>query len=320
MRVALLDDYYGVSLRMADWARLAPRVEVEAINEHIADPDALVARLAPFDGLVLMRERTKFPCAVIERLPNLRLLVTAGMWNASVDIEAATGRGIKVCGTRDLGHLTAELTLGLMIALSRRIVLEDRALRAGQWETQIGTSLRGKTLGVLGLGNLGRQVADFGRMLGMQVIAWSQNLTSSVAQAAEATLVAKDVLFEKADFVTIHLKLSPRSRGLVGARELARMKSTAFLINTSRGPIVEEQALLDVLRRGAIAGAALDVFDLEPLAPDHPIRALPNTILLPHLGYVTEENFRVIYGDALEDIEGFLAGAPVRWLNAPSPG
>jgi phosphoglycerate dehydrogenase-like enzyme len=315
MRIALLDDYYGVAMRMADWAKLGPKVQVEALREHVPGGDALAQRLAPFDGVVLMRERTKFPATLIERLPNLKLLVTAGMWNASVDVDAATARGIQVCGTRDLGHLTAELTLGLMISLARNIVHEDRALRAGHWETKLGASLRGKTLGILGLGKLGTQVGQFARAFGMQVIAWSQNLTSDVAQAARATLVAKEELFAKSDYVTIHARLSPRTRDLVGAPELARMKPTAYLINTSRGPIVNEAALLDALRRKAIAGAALDVFDLEPLPADHPIRSLDNTILLPHLGYVTEENFRLIYGDALEDIAAFLAGDPVRTLN-----
>jgi phosphoglycerate dehydrogenase-like enzyme len=317
MRVALLDDYFAVSLELADWQRLGADVQVEAVREHIAGIDELAARLAPYDCLVLMRERTKFPRTLIERLPNLRLLVTAGMWNASVDIDACTERGIQVCGTRDLGHLTAELTMGLLISLARNIVHEDRTLRVGRWETKIGTSLRGKTLGILGLGKLGTQVCGFARTFGMQMIAWSQNLTSDVAQAAGATLVSKGELFAKSDYVTIHARLSPRTRDLVGAAELSRMKATSYLINTSRGPIVNEAALIDALRSKVIAGAALDVFDTEPLAADHPLRMLDNTILLPHLGYVTEENFRVIYGDALDDVETFLAGDTVRPLNNP---
>ena len=315
MRLALLDDYYRNALMMADWGRLAGRVEVTAIDHHIADPDRLATVLQPFEAVMLMRERTRFPRAVIERLPNLRLLVTSGMWNASVDMESATERGIQVCGTGDVGHLTAGLALGLMVALGRRIVVEGRALRGGRWQVSIGGSLRGRTLGILGLGALGTQVAGFGRMLGMEVIAWSQNLTAEKAAAGGAALVPLHELLARSDMVSIHLKLSDRTRGLLGAGELARMKPTASLINTSRGPIVDEAALLDALRRRVIAAAALDVHAVEPLPLDSPFRDLDNVILLPHLGYVTEENWRRFYGDALEDVEAFLDGRTVRPLN-----
>lgn len=319
MKLALLDDYHGVALQMADWARLVPRLEVSSFSRPIADPDELVLTLLPFDAVLAMRERTRFPRAVLERLPNLRLLVTTGMWNAAIDIDCATACGIQVCGTRDVGHLTAELTLGLMLALSRQIPHEERALREGKWQTRLGECLHGKTLGVVGLGNLGVQVCRFGQMMGMETLAWSQNLAEQTAQAASARRVTREDLFARSDYVTIHLRLSERTRGLVGAAEFARMKPTAYLINTSRGPIVDEPALLDALRRRAIAGAALDVYATEPLPMDAPIRALDNVILLPHLGYVTKENWRLMYGDGLEDVEGFLSGNPVRPLNTPRP-
>jgi phosphoglycerate dehydrogenase-like enzyme len=317
MRLALLDDYHGVALQMADWNRLAPRVEVTSFGQPIVDPDELVRALSPFEAILAMRERTRFPRTVLERLPDLRLLVTTGMWNASIDIDYATSRGIQVCGTRDVGHLTAELTLGLMLALARQMPQEERALREGRWQTRLGECLHGKTLGILGLGNLGQQVCRFGQMMGMEAIAWSQNLTDDAARQARARLVTREDLFARSDYVTIHLRLSDRTRGLVGGAELARMKPTAYLINTSRGPIVDESSLIDALRRRAIAGAALDVFETEPLPMDAPVRTLDNVILLPHLGYVSKENWRLMYGDGLEDVEGFLEGRPVRALNAP---
>jgi phosphoglycerate dehydrogenase-like enzyme len=318
MKLALLDDYHGVALQMADWGRLAGRVEVVSFDAPISDAADLVRKLAPFDAILAMRERTAFPRPILEQLPKLRLLLTTGMWNASIDIAAAAELGIQVCGTRDVGHLTAELTLGLILALARQTPHEERALRQGRWQVRLGQSVRGRTLGLLGLGNLGKQVAAFGRMLGMESIAWSQNLTATAASDAGCRLVERDELFASADYLSIHVRLSERTRGLVGSRALGAMKSTAYLINTSRGPIVDERALFEVLRDRRIAGAALDVYAKEPLPADDPIRSLDNVILLPHLGYVSEENYRLMYGDGLEAVEGFFGGKPVRPLNEPS--
>ena len=318
MKLALLDDYHGVALQMADWRRLAGRVEVVSFDAPITDAAELVRKLAPFDAILAMRERTAFPRALLEQLPKLRLLITTGMWNASIDIAAAAELGIQVCGTRDVGHLTAELTLGLILALARQTPHEERALRQGRWQVRLGQSVRGRTLGLLGLGNLGRQVAAFGRMLGMQPIAWSQNLSAMATAEAGCRLVERDELFRAADYLSIHVRLSDRTRGLVGVKELGLMKPTAYLINTSRGPIVDERALLEVLREKRIAGAALDVYAKEPLPMDDPLRTLDNVVLLPHLGYVSEENYRCMYGDGLEAIETFLAGTPVRALNTPT--
>jgi phosphoglycerate dehydrogenase-like enzyme len=318
MKLALLDDYHGVALRMAAWDRLGGRVDVVSFKTPMPDPNELVRQLGPFDAILAMRERTPFPRSVLEQLPKLRLLITTGMWNASIDIAAATALGIQVCGTRDVGHLTAELTLGLILGLARQTSHEERALREGRWHVRLGHSVRGKTLGVLGLGILGRQVAAFGRAVGMQPIAWSQNLTAMTAAEAGCGLVERDELFRGADYLTIHVRLSDRTRGLVGARELGLMKPSAYLINTSRGPIVDERALFEVLRDKRIAGAALDVYAKEPLPMDAPIRTLDNVVLLPHLGYVSEENYRCMYGDGLQAIETFLAGTPVRAINTPA--
>lgn len=317
MRVALLDDYQGVALRMADWTSLAPRACIEAFGEHIADPDALAERLHPFHCVMLMRERTRFPRALFARLPNLRLLVTAAMWNVAIDLEAASEYGVQVCGTGDLSDSTPELTLGLILGLARHIAEEDRAVRAGKWQTRLGTILKGKTLGVLGLGTLGTKVTALGRALGMEVIAWSANLTAERAASVGARRVDKEMLFAHSDVLTIHLKLSERTRGLVTAGDLAHMKPTAYLVNTSRGPIIEEAALIAALRERRIAGAGLDVFDQEPLPLDHPFRTLDNVLVTPHIGYVSEENYRLIYGDTLEDIRAFLDGKVIRAMNRP---
>ena len=318
MKLALLDNYHGVALQMADWGRLAGRVEIVSFDAPIADAAELVRRLSPFDAILAMRERTAFPRSILEQLPKLRLLITTGMWNASIDIAVAAELGIQVCGTRDVGHLTAELTLGLILALARQTPHEERALRAGHWQVRLGHSVRGRTLGLLGLGNLGRQVGAFGRTLGMETIAWSQNLTPAAANEAGCRLVERNELFRAADYLTIHVRLSERTRGLVGAEELSLMKPSAYLINTSRGPIVDERALFETLSARRIAGAALDVYGREPLPLDDPIRSLDNVILLPHLGYVSEENYRCMYGDGLEAVETFLGGKPVRALNAPA--
>jgi phosphoglycerate dehydrogenase-like enzyme len=315
MRVAILDDYQGVALRLADWQSLHPQAQIQSFIDHVDDPDALAQRLHVFECIVLMRERTPFPRAVFERLPNLRLLITAGMRNASIDVAAATERGVQVCGTDMLPYPTAELTWGLILALFRQIPREDRAVREGHWQTTLGLGLKGKTLGLLGLGKLGGQVAQIGKAFGMKPIAWSQNLTTERAAEAGASLVSKEELFATADIVSVHLVLSPRTRGLVGAPELARMKPTAYLVNTSRGPIVDEGALIAALRDRRIAGAALDVFEPEPLPAGHPLLKLDNAVITPHLGYVTEENYRLLYGQAVEDIRAFLDGKVLRGIN-----
>jgi phosphoglycerate dehydrogenase-like enzyme len=315
MRVAILDDYQNVALKLADWYSLKPRAEVQVFRDHIEDHDALVRRLVPFDCIVAMRERTPFPGALLERLPNLKLLITAGRYNKSIDVETATARGVQVCGTEMLPYPTAELTWGLILGLVRHIPREDRATRDGQWQTTLGVGLKGKTLGVIGLGRLGTQVAAVGKTFGMEIIAWSQNLTAERAAAAGAALVDKPTLFARADVITVHLQLSDRTRGLVGAEDFQRMKPAAYFINTSRGPIADERALAAVLTQRRIAGAAIDVFDTEPLPAEHPFRRLDNIVVTPHLGYVTEENYRLIYPQALEDISAFLAGKVVRGLN-----
>ena len=313
-RVAILDDYQNVARRMADWASLLAGTEVVVFSDHLSDPGAVAARLADFDAVIAMRERTPFHRTLLERLPKLKLLVTTGMRNASIDVAAAVERKIVVCGTAGLPYPTAELTWGLILALFRHIPAEDHATREGRWQISCGLGLNGKTLGVVGLGGLGSRVAKIGRAFEMNVIAWSQNLTAARAAEIGATLVTKDDLLARSDVVSIHLVLSERTRKLFGAHELAQMKRTAFLINTSRGPIVNEAALVAALRQGKLAGAGLDVYNEEPLPLDHPLRNLPNTVITPHLGYVTEEGYRIFYGQALEDVKAWLAGEPVRVL------
>jgi phosphoglycerate dehydrogenase-like enzyme len=315
-RVAVLDDYQDVALKMAHWSVLPSDVQVQVFRDHLVDPQAVAARLKDYDIVVAMRERTPFPRGLLQQLPNLKLLITTGMRNASIDVEAAAELGITVCGTQGLPYPTAELTWGLILALLRHIPREDRATREGRWQVSVGFGLRDKVLGVIGLGNLGSQVATVGLAFGMSLLAWSQNLTPERAARFGATLVGKDELLSRADVVTVHLVLSDRTRGLIGARELGLMKPSAFLINTSRGPIVEEKALIDALQKGGIAGAGLDVFDEEPLPLDHPLRRLENTVITPHLGYVTVETYKVFYGHAVEDIQAFLRGQPVRIIKA----
>jgi phosphoglycerate dehydrogenase-like enzyme len=315
-RVAILDDYQDVALAVADWRSLGPEVAVQAFHERLSGDDALVKRVADFEVIVAMRERTHFPRSVLERLPKLKLLVTTGMRNVAIDAKAAAELGIVVSGTGLLTPPTAELTWGLILALARHIPEEALQMRSGGWQTTVGVGLNRKVLGVLGLGKLGSEVARVGRAFQMEVIAWSQNLTAEHSSSMGARRVEKDELFQRADFVTVHLILSKRTRGLVTARELALMKPGAYLINTSRGPIVEERALIEVLKDRKIAGAALDVFDEEPLPDEHPLRKLDNVVLTPHLGYVTVENYRLAYGDAVEDIRAFLAGHPIRTISA----
>jgi len=314
-RLAILDDYQDAALGLVDWTGLGPDVRVERFTDHLPDVDGLASRLADFDGVFLMRERTQFPRALIERLPKLRLILTAGMRNVAIDEKAATDRGVLICGTGMLPYPTAELTWGLILALARAIPHQEVELHRGRWQTRYGYGLKGKVLGVVGLGRLGTQVATIGKAFGMDVVAWSQNLTPERAAEAGVRALSKTELFECADVITIHYTLSARSRGMIGAADLALMKPTAYLVNTSRGPIVDEAALLDALRGHHIAGAGLDVYDLEPLAKNHPLLELDNVVLTPHLGYVTEENLRTIYEQALEDVRGFLAGKPVRPVN-----
>jgi phosphoglycerate dehydrogenase-like enzyme len=312
--LAILDDYQGVALGLADWASLAPAVSAVSIGDVLPDIDAAARRLEDFEVLIAMRERTPFPKALIERLPKLELLVTTGMRNASIDVKAAIERGIVVCGTDMLPYPTAELTWGLVLSLARSIPREARNMREGRWQTTVGIGLRGKTLGIVGVGRLGSEVAKLGKAFGMEPIAWSQNLTPERAAAAGAEHVGKNELFQRSDFVTIHLVLSERTRGLVGASELAAMKPTAYLVNTSRGPIVDTRALVAALELKRIAGAAIDVYDTEPLSADHPLRRLENALLTPHIGYVIAENYRLAYGQAVEDVRAFLAGKPIRTL------
>ena len=317
MRVAILDDYQGVAQQFGDWDAVGALAEIATFTDHLADEPTLAERLYDTEIVVAMRERTPFPRALIERLPNLQLLVTTGMRNAAIDLNAARAAGVTVCGTGGLGYPTAELTWGLILALLRRIPAEHAAVRAGQWQTDLGEGLQGKTLGVLGLGRLGGQVATIGRAFEMSVLAWSQNLSRARTDEIGVTLAAsKEELLEQSGIVTVHLVLSDRTRGLIGGDELDRMPPTAYLVNTSRGPIVEEPALVEALRTRSIAGAALDVFDQEPLPPEHPLLRLDNVVLTPHVGYVTRETYAIFFVEVVEDILAFLGGSPVRVLNS----
>ncbi len=317
-KIALLDDYQNVALTMADWSALQARAEITCFDDHDADLDALAARLAPFECIGIMRERTPFPPALIKRLPNLRLLVTTGMRNASVDLEAAVGAGVTVCGTGAGNTATAELTWGLILSLLRQIHLNHAVMREGAWQDHIGLDVAGKTLGLIGLGRLGAQVAGVGLAFGMKVVAWSQNLTDErAAEVGAGRAESLQALLEAADIATIHLVLSDRSRGLVGAAELAALGPAGYLVNTSRGPIVDEGALLAALDAGTIAGAGLDVYDTEPLPADHPLRQAPNLLLSPHVGYVTKETYEVFYADMASVMAAFLDGTPSHVIAAP---
>jgi phosphoglycerate dehydrogenase-like enzyme len=313
-RVVVLDDYQKVARDSADWSPLTGRVELDVRHEHLADPDALVAALAEADVVVAMRERTPFPAGILARLPRLRLLVTTGMRNAAIDLDAARARDVLVCGTGGTGAGTGELAWGLLLALARQLPAETAGVARGGWQLGLGRELAGGTIGILGLGRIGCQVTGYARAFGMRVLAWSQHLTVERAVAAGAELVEKDELFRRSDAVTVHLTLSERTRGLVGAPELALLGPRGFLINTSRGPIVDEAALLAALRDGVIAGAALDVFDAEPLPAGHVLRDRPNVISTPHLGYVTEQSYAVYFREVVADIIGWLDGRPVRVL------
>jgi phosphoglycerate dehydrogenase-like enzyme len=313
-RIAVLDDYQFAAADFCDWSQVAEPVEVVEFHDHVGDEDGVAARLQSFDVVIAMRERTDFRRSLLERLPDLKLLVTTGMRNKSIDVEAANERGITVCGTGSNATATAELTWGLILATARHIPQEDASVRAGGWQQTVGTDLAGARLGIIGLGRLGSQVAKIGQAFGMDVVAWSQNLTDERADEVGATRVERDELFATSDVVTIHLLLSKRTRGLIGADDLALMKHTAVLVNTSRGPIVEQQALLDALHEDRIGGAGLDVYDQEPLPKHHPLRTAPRTVLTPHLGYVTRNSYEVYFREAVEDVAAFLAGDPVRVL------
>jgi len=316
MKVAILDDYQSVAADMADWNSLPADTEVTFFSDHLTDEDALASRLAGFDIIMGMRERTPFPRSLLERLPSLRCLITTGGRNASFDLNAATDLGITVCGAPGAGEGPTELTWGLIIGLLRQIPQEDRAARErGKWGIHVGASLQGKTLALLGLGHIGSLVARVGNAFDMRVIAWSQNLTAERAAECSATLVDKDTLFAQGDVVSVHVQLSDRTRGLVGAREIGLMKPSAILVNISRGPIVDEAALVDALERRAIAGAALDTFDVEPLPLGHPFLTLDNTLITPHVGYVTDDGYHAFYAGVVENIRAFASGEPVRVIN-----
>ena len=306
MKVAILDDYQNVALQLADWSAVRQRAQITVFNDHLADPEAVVARLQPFNVVCVMRERTPFPRDVLQQLPQLKLIASTGPRNASIDMQAATDLRIAVTATGYDSTPTIEFTWSLILASMRGIAREAASLEAGGWQIGLGTNLRGKSLGVVGLGNIGREVARIGLAFGMKVIAWSQNLTEEKASAAGTTLVDKETLFREADIVTVHLVLSGRTRGLIGAPEFGMMKPTARFVNTSRGPIVDEAALIQTLRGHKIAGAAVDVFDLEPLPADHPFRKLENILATPHIGYVTEDLYRTFYGDAAANIAKWL--------------
>src|ERR1700722_5588174 len=306
MKIAILDDYQNVALEMADWTALTSRAEITVFNDHLVDVEALIERLAPFDIICVMRERTPLPREVLQRLPRLRLIASTGPRNTSIDMTAAKELGIEVTGTGYESTPTIEHTWALILASARSIVRENEALRDGLWQTSIGEELRSKTLGILGLGNIGREVARIGRAFGMKVIAWSEHLTQENAEAAGAKLVSKEELFRQADILTVHLVLSPRTKGLVGANELGLMKPTARLVNTSRGPIVDEAALIKAIRSLAIAGAGIDVFGVEPLPPEHPFRGMTNILATPHIGYVTDSLYRTFFGDVVKSITAWL--------------
>lgn len=314
MRIAIIDDYQNVALDVVDWGPITRDCEITVFNDHLAEEDQIAARLEDFDVVVVMRERTPFPRSLFDKLPNLKLLVTSGMRNLSLDVAAAQDNGVTVCGTPSSGTSTAELTWGLLLGLARRIPQEDSATRAGDWQTTLGDGLEGKTLGIMGLGRIGSQIADIGNAFRMNVVAWSQNLTAERATECGATLVSQEDLLSGSDFITLHLILSDRTRGLIGAEELALMKPTAYLINTSRGPLIDEAALIEALKTGKIAGAGLDVYDVEPLPKDHPLRTLANTVITPHLGYVSRDLYQIFFGVAVKDIRAWLDEKPINEL------
>jgi D-3-phosphoglycerate dehydrogenase len=312
-RCAILDDYQNVATKLADWS--IPDVETKVFNEPFASPKAAVEALKGFSIICMMRERTAFRKPTLEQLPDLKLLLTSGMRNASIDLEYAAERGVTVCGTEGAGQPTAELAIGIMLELARKICYENARMKQGVlWQSTLGIELAGKTLGLLGFGKLGSKVGEIGKAIGMNLIAWSPNLTEDKAKAGGAKLVSKEDLFRQSDFLSIHIVLSDRTRGLVTAKDLALMKPTAFLVNTSRGPIVDEPSLLAALGQRRFAGAGLDTFDIEPLPLTHPLRKLDNVVLTPHLGYVSQEGYKIYFTHMVEDIKAWLAGSPLRVL------
>jgi phosphoglycerate dehydrogenase-like enzyme len=315
VQIAVIDDWQDVARDVVDWSVLDSLGEVTFEHDYPADNATLAERLGRYQVICVMRERTRFDEDLLKRLPNLKLLVTGGMRNAALDMPAAAKLGIKVCGTDSYKHAAPELTWALVMAATRNLVKEANALRAGQWQQGLGGDLHGKTLGILGLGSIGQRVAQFGQVFGMKVIAWSENLTAERAEQAGVTYVSKQQLFEQADVLSVHLVLSERSRGLVDAQALGWMKPTALLVNTARGPIVDEAALIKALQKQHIAGAALDVFEQEPLPSMHPFRTLDNVLATPHVGYVSRRNYEQFFSQMIEDIQGWAAGEPVRLLN-----
>jgi phosphoglycerate dehydrogenase-like enzyme len=307
IKIAVLDDYQLVSLQMADWSAVLEKAEVTVFADHLADEAAIIERLRPFQVLCVMRERTPLGRALLSALPNLKLVVSTGKVNAAIDRAACEELGIRLAMTGYLESGAPELTWALLMALARNITAENKNVRSGGWQTTIGGDLKGKTIGIVGLGRIGSKIAAYANAFDMKVIAWSENLTEEKAAAAGADLVSKESLFRWSDFITVHLVLSHRSRGIIGTEDLKLMKPTAFLINTSRGPLIDESALIDVLERKAIAGAAIDVYNTEPLPEDHIFRSLQNVLATPHIGYVTEDTYRLFYGDTVKAIESWLS-------------
>lgn len=312
LRIAVLDDWQSVAQDVVDWTALKPIGNVTFLHEYPADTATMVARLKDFDVICVMRERTIFDDALLSQLPDLKLLVTGGMRNAALDLKAAARLGITVVGTDSYKYAAPELTWALIMAVTRNIVDEANSLRAGNWQIGIGSDLYGKTLGIVGLGSIGQKIARYAQAFDMKVIAWSENLTAERAAEHGVTYVSKQALFEQSDVISVNLVLSDRSRGVVDAQSLNRMKPTAYLVNTARGPIVDEEALIEVLQQKKIAGAALDVFGIEPLPEDHPFRSLPNLLATPHVGYVTQNNYQMFFSQMIEDIQAWHAGKPIR--------
>ncbi|MFJ4248371.1 Lactate dehydrogenase [Pseudomonas helmanticensis] len=315
VQIAVIDDWQDVARDVVDWSLLDSIGEVTFEHDYPADNATLAARLGKYQVICVMRERTRFDADLLARLPNLKLLVTGGMRNAALDLPAAAKLGIQVCGTDSYKHAAPELTWALIMAATRNLLAEANALRAGQWQQGLGGDLHGKTLAILGLGSIGQRVAQFGQVFGMRVIAWSENLTAERAQQVGVTYVSKQQLFEQADVLSVHLVLSERSRGLVDAQALASMKATALLVNTARGPIVDEPALIKALQKRQIAGAALDVFAEEPLPALHPFRTLDNVLATPHVGYVSRQNYQQFFSQMIEDIQAWATDKPIRLLN-----
>ncbi|MGY2338570.1 D-2-hydroxyacid dehydrogenase family protein [Pseudomonas sp. SDO5532_S415] len=315
VQIAVIDDWQDVARNVVDWSLLEDIGQVSFIHDYPADSESLAQRLEAFEVICVMRERTRFDEDLLRRLPNLKLLVTGGMRNAALDFKAAAALGIQVCGTDSYKHAAPELTWALIMAATRNLVAEANALRDGKWQQGLGGDLHGKTLAILGLGSIGQRVAQFGQVFGMRVIAWSENLTAERAAQVGVTYVSKQELFEQADVLSVHLVLSDRSRGLVDAEALGWMKPTALLVNTARGPIVDEAALIKALQKRRLAGAALDVFDVEPLPPHHPFRTLENVLATPHVGYVSQQNYQLFFSQMIEDIRAWSEGEPIRLLN-----